>query len=392
MRLFSLTTFLFLLLLACKSKGGSGKFIINGKIENATITKVYLEEIPLTTMTQTVVDSAVPAKDGSFKLKAVSSEQRIYNLRFAGSEYPALSLINDESEVSVKIFFDAKQPAVNFPDHFKIEGSSASNNLLNYMLRFNTQMESIFADAQKLDSIQKANNMDLSFESYQRSIVRKGSAVKTFTDSLFNKKESPALSMMVLSYYQSMAGNPMLGLQPYATEDVVSIVNDLAKKFPKHNGIAVIKTQLSAPPTAAAGSFIGKEAPDFTLPDVNGKMISLSSFRGKYVLVDFWASWCAPCRGENPNVVKAFTKYKDKNFTILGVSLDEKKGDWGKAVMKDGLTWTQVSDLKGWSSSVVPLYNIQGIPFNVLVDPQGKVIAESLRGPELESTLAKVLK
>jgi thiol-disulfide isomerase/thioredoxin len=110
------------------------------------------------------------------------------------------------------------------------------------------------------------------------------------------------------------------------------------------------------------------------------------------VLVDFWASWCGPCRRENPNVVEAFNKYKNKNFTILGVSLDLKKEAWQKAIVDDNLNWTHISDLKQWGSEVVPLYGIQGIPFNVLVDPGGKVIAENLRGEELNQKLQEVLK
>jgi thiol-disulfide isomerase/thioredoxin len=109
-------------------------------------------------------------------------------------------------------------------------------------------------------------------------------------------------------------------------------------------------------------------------------------------LVDFWASWCGPCRKENPNVVKAFTKYSNKNFTILGVSLDEEKDEWKNAIQNDGLAWTQVSDLKRWDSKVVSLYNIEGIPYNVLIDPEGKIIAEDLRGLMLDMKLEKVLK
>jgi peroxiredoxin len=137
---------------------------------------------------------------------------------------------------------------------------------------------------------------------------------------------------------------------------------------------------------------VGSLAPDFTQPDTSGKAVTLSSFRGKYVLVDFWASWCAPCRAENPNIVKNFHQYKDKNFTILGVSLDNDKEAWIKAIKNDGLNWKQVSDLKQWESTMVPLYGFDGIPFNVLVDPSGKIIASSLRGQDLEKTLAAVLK
>jgi peroxiredoxin len=134
---------------------------------------------------------------------------------------------------------------------------------------------------------------------------------------------------------------------------------------------------------------MGATAPEFTEADTSGKMVSLSSFRGKYVLIDFWASWCGPCRHENPNVVKAFNQYKGKNFTIIGVSLDRPgaKDKWLAAIHKDGLTWTHVSDLQFWDSKTAALYAVKGIPQNFLIDPNGKIIAKNLRGDDLENEL-----
>ncbi len=137
---------------------------------------------------------------------------------------------------------------------------------------------------------------------------------------------------------------------------------------------------------------VGKPLPDFEQADTEGHMVKLSSLKGKYVLVDFWASWCGPCRMENPNVLNAYKKYKDKNFTVLGVSLDKTKQPWLDAIQADGLTWTHVSDLKGWGNSVAQQFQIQSIPQNFLIDPSGIVIGKNLRGAALDDKLESLLK
>lgn len=140
------------------------------------------------------------------------------------------------------------------------------------------------------------------------------------------------------------------------------------------------------------GTTVGFKATNFSQANPEGKMVSLSDFKGKYVLVDFWASWCRPCRMENPNVVAAYNRFKDKGFTVLGVSMDSNRDPWLAAIKQDQLTWTHVSDLKGWGNEVGKIYNVTGIPQNFLIDKEGKIIAKDLRGAALDEKLIEILK
>lgn len=191
------------------------------------------------------------------------------------------------------------------------------------------------------------------------------------------------------SYLSIMLINSTLkeGFDAIRTEKIYNKLSASISNTPL--GQSVIKRVLEAKRTQ-----VGIEATDFTQNDVNGKPVKLSSFRGKYVLIDFWASWCAPCRRENPNVREAYAKYKERGFEVLGVSLDKEDGKtaWLKAIETDQLPWTQVSDLKGWANEVAVLYGVKAIPANFLLDPKGHIIAKDLRGQALNQKLAEIFK
>jgi peroxiredoxin len=298
-------------------------------------------------------------------------------------------VVNDRERVTVDIDLDNKQKP------FISKGSPASEKLNAFVYESNSKLARIYKGSQRVDSMRKANTPD---SVIQVSLKQRELAAIDFKNDviqILNGSESPALSLFVLGSYQSYASSPTLGLTPFTNQQINEMLEKLATRFPNHTGTAQLRKRFSAtaaPATPDRPVLVNNPAPAFSLPDVTGKEVSLSSFKGKYLLIDFWASWCKPCRLENPNVVQAYQQFKNKNFAILGVSLDKDKEAWMKAIKDDNLSWTNVSDLKFWDSMVVPLYHIQGIPYNVLVDPNGVVIAENLRGVELSQKLTQVLK
>ncbi|MCW3804053.1 TlpA disulfide reductase family protein [Plebeiibacterium marinum] len=350
---------------ACQQK----TYTIEGTIEGVTEGQAVLQK--LENGRPAPIDTA-QIVEGKFTFTGSEEVPQVY-LIFVDDNKAPIMFFGENANINIKV------ADINKMSEAEITGTEANELMAGFMkeLPGRARLEELQADFQKA---MMANDKD------------KMGALRTEANELMEEQKAFFLQFIknntgsiVSAYLANQAARDM------EFDELKSLVADFEANLGDHMYVTNLKESLEAVEKAEAAkkaTEVGAIAPDFTLESINGAAISLSSLKGKYVLVDFWASWCKPCRGENPNVVKAFNAYASKGFDVLSVSLDRDSAAWKKAVEEDGLVWNQVIDAKG---DIAQTYGVQGIPFTVLLDKEGKIIAKNLRGEALDEKLAELL-
>jgi peroxiredoxin len=345
-------------------------FTLSGEIKNAgDVKKVYLLEAGTTRVT--IADSASLDEQGKFQFKHFTPFANLYKLRIGGFFFDLIAANGDKIEFTTDLK-DEKHI-------YTVKGSENSekiqefNKISSFYGEKNTQLDEQYQGEVEKAGKETAELSNKFIPLYRKNIADYSKALIDFKD----KNESSIASFYAMVSLDSMTYEPQL----------ITYAEKLRseKLFTDNPGVqAFINRMMAAKPVS-----VGQKAPDFVINGLDNKPVKLSDYKGKYVMLDFWASWCAPCRQENPNVVKQYNLYKDKGFDILGISLDEEKDLWRKAIEADKLTWKHASELKSFEGSTPSLYRIYAIPSNFIIDPQGVIVAKNITGTDLEDFLKR---
>jgi thiol-disulfide isomerase/thioredoxin len=353
---------------ACQDKPSNA--LITGKIANPQDKKaIYLMKIE--NQTPIKVDSAFTDKEGNFSMNPKITEIDFYLLDIYGEQRKQI-IVGD------KPFSISAEGKLN--GNFQTTGSDENALLNEYELLGNEYRD-------KLVKLQEGTINAPDEQTKAQLRQQYDSLVGLYLEkhkALVTKAENSYASIAMLSELDTDEDLPLME----------KIYNNLNAKYPENKNLKEFNTQLTKLKQVAVAEEIvsvGKIAPAIEYKDATGKAVSLANFKGKYLLLDFWASWCGPCRAENPNVVKMYQKYKSKGFEILSISLDQDENAWKEAIKKDGLIWNHVSDLNYSQQTLATNYNVQAIPKTFLLDKDGKIIAKNLRGKALEDKLAELL-
>ncbi|MFM1772428.1 MAG: hypothetical protein RLZZ71_1570 [Bacteroidota bacterium] len=356
---------------------------ISGVITGAEGKTIYLESLSDSRVLP--IDSTVVGSDGSFSLKSHDNlPLDFYRIYFKEGNF--LQLITDSSEhVEITAEFAKLSDA-------KVEGSPQTVEYMDLVKKWEPLMEKLAEAQAQIDRPSTDPALD-STQWIAKWESQYASAQKEANAFIKGWLEKHSASLLAISIVQNL--DPRFDFIWY--QRVLTDTKPTCGKLAAYKALETLVGQIKNASSASAASnsniAVGKMAPEITIPNVSGQTKALSTLRGKIVLLDFWASWCGPCRKENPNVVSVYNRYNAKGFEVFSVSLDENKSAWEAAIKKDGLVWNNhVSDLGGWRSAVVATYEIESIPFPVLIDKEGKIVAmgESLRGAGLENELKKL--